>query len=184
MSKEWTRVQECHERRRQQETASHGRRVSWDVRAVRLVCEFNYDLWNFRNDEVHGRTQQEARQKLRDSVEAKVKALYARHPILLARYPSVHSMPLAARLKKPTLVLQMWIKQVLQQEFLNDIARQKAKMKEGSILRFLVPRSAIAMGAKVAGGQIKGLEWNAADTLVRWARQLLRHRSKVELPRA
>jgi hypothetical protein len=91
-------VQTYHERRRVQETASHGKRQPWDRRAVRLVCEFHYDLWQYRNDEVNGRTRIEAQQKLRAEVEDKVRALYDRHPILLARYPSVYSVPLAARL--------------------------------------------------------------------------------------
>jgi len=80
-SKYWTQAQASHERWRRQETASHGRRRLWDFQAVRLLCEYNGALWSFRNDEVHGRTMQEAQQKLRASVEAKVRNLYERHPI-------------------------------------------------------------------------------------------------------
>jgi hypothetical protein len=64
ISLKWNDVQLYHEQRRRQETASHDRRQPWDRRALRLVCEFHYDLWQYRNDEVHGRTQQEAQQKL------------------------------------------------------------------------------------------------------------------------
>lgn len=141
VSSKWVEVQTCHERRRRQETASCRNKDSWDVQAVRFLCEFHADLWAFGNDEVHGRTKQEAQHKLRLEVEAKVKALYARHPILLARYPSVLSMPEEVQLRKPTLVLQMWVKQVLQQEHLTDIAHWKANMAAGSIDRFLVARA-------------------------------------------
>ena len=136
ISSKWTEVQKCHEQRRRQETASCQDKDRWDVRAVRLICEFHADLWDFRNVEVHGCTKQEAQQKLHSEVESKVRALYERHPVLLARYPSVYSIPLEVRLKKPTLVLQMWIKQVLQQEHLTDIARWRSAMVAGSLDRF------------------------------------------------
>jgi hypothetical protein len=117
-------------------------------------------------------------------VEDKVRRLYDRHPILLARYPSVRSIPLEVRLQKSTLVLQMWLKHVDQQEKLTDVVRMKARMQEGSILRFLVPRSAVRVGVKNGCGQNNRLIRNAASKLVRWARCFLRFRSKVELPRA
>mmetsp|Transcript_24392 Transcript_24392/g.34975 ORF Transcript_24392/g.34975 Transcript_24392/m.34975 type:complete len:102 (+) Transcript_24392:5697-6002(+) len=89
ISKHWSTIQEYHERHRRQETASHGRNAQWDVQAIRLVCEFNKDLWNFRNDEIHGRTQQEQTQKRRENIELEVHKLYARKPQLLPRFPSV-----------------------------------------------------------------------------------------------
>ena len=146
------------------------------------MCEFNFDLWQYRNDEVHGRTQQEAQQKLREVVEAKVTALYARDPILLARYPSVHSVPLAVRLAKPTLLLQMWIKQVLQQERLTDIARQKAQMEMGSIDKFLKPRVMRRRRYQVATDQLQA-QGPAISTIVWWWRRSARCMSRVELPR-
>ena len=73
-------------------------------------------------------------------MEAKVRALYAHQPRLLARYPSIHSVSLDMRLKRSTLVLQMWVKQVRQQELLTDLARQKAQMATGSIEKFLQPQ--------------------------------------------
>ena len=184
LSTRWQKVQECHERGRRQETASFQKRGGWSAQAVRLLCVFNSDLWHFRNAEVHGNTLHEAQQKLRAEVEDKVRRLYDRHPILLARYPSVRSIPLEVRLQKSTLVLQMWLKHVDQQEKLTDVVRMKARMQEGSILRFLVPRSAVRVGVKNGCGQNNRLIRNAASKLVRWARCFLRFRSKVELPRA
>lgn len=92
-------------------------------------------------------------------------------------------MQLDVRLKKPTLVLQMWLKQVLQQEYLTDIARWKAAMAAGSIERFLVPRvQAAQMGRGIAIPQ--AAVWNGAvTTLVRWMRNRVRNRSNMELPR-
>jgi len=184
LSTRWQKVQECHERGRRQETASFQKRGGWSAQAVRLLCVFNSDLWHFRNAEVHGNTLHEAQQKLRAEVEDKVRRLYDRHPILLARYPSVRSIPLEVRLQKSTLALQMWLKHVDQQEKLTDVVRMKARMQEGSILRFLVPRSAVRVGVKNGCGQNNRLIRNAASKLVRWARCFLRFRSKVELPRA
>jgi hypothetical protein len=180
----WQGVQRCHECVRRQETASFGRGDIWSIRAVRLVCEFNSDLWSFRNTTVHGNTAKEAQQKLRAAVEEQVRRLYDRYPILLARYPSVRSVPLDVRLRKPTLTLQMWLKQVAQQEKLTDIARMKAKMKEGSIIRFLLPRTVIARQEHFDSGQQEEAQWTASHTLVRWVRRCLRFRSNVELPRA
>jgi len=133
----WNRVQHYHERRRAQEAASHDKKQPWDKQALRLVCEFHFDLWQHRNDEVHGRTMKEAQQKLRDEVTTRVQELYAHPPILLARYPSILSVPLDVRLKRSTLVLQMWLKQVKQQQLLTDLAREKDQMAIGSIERFL-----------------------------------------------
>ena len=144
ISVKWNDVQHFHERRRVLETASHGKRQPWDRQAVRLVCELHSDLWRYRNDEVNGRTQLENQQKLRAEVEARVHALYDRHPTLLARYPSIYAVPLESRLKRSTVVLQMCLKQVLQQEHLTDISRQKARMDAGSIQRFLQPRAHMA----------------------------------------
>ena len=139
VSSKWVEDQACHERCRWQETVSCRNKDCWDVQALRFICEFNTDLWEFRNDKVHGHTKQEAQQKLRRNIEEKARALHLQHPVLLVRYPSVYSMPVEAPLKKHTLVLQMWIKQVLQQEYLTDIARWRAAMAVGSIDRFLVP---------------------------------------------
>jgi len=176
----WSAVQASHERWRRQETNSHRQDTPWDIRAVRLVCEFNFDLWKFRNEEVHGHTQQEARQKLRDSVEATVRNLYDRYPVLLARYPSVHSIPLEVRLTKPTLVLQMWIKQVLQQEQLTDIARKRASLHGGSIERFLLPRVVIRRQRRMAGDP----HYRAAvNKIACWLQRMVRFRSTMELPR-
>mmetsp|Transcript_5782 Transcript_5782/g.8511 ORF Transcript_5782/g.8511 Transcript_5782/m.8511 type:complete len:609 (+) Transcript_5782:1683-3509(+) len=183
MSVLWSRVQECHERWRRQETASHSRRRPWDVQVIRLLCEYNSALWNFRNDEVHGRTLQEERDRIRATVEAKVRNLYDRYPVLLARYPSVYSVPLEVRLQKPTLTLQMWLKQVLRQEHLTDIARQKAMMQKGSIERFLRPREAI-QGGRAAGPFLRLEQQRAAGLAIsRWCRWCLRYWSNVEKPR-
>ena len=183
VSSRWNAVQACHEKLRRQETASANNKVPWDVRAIRLVCEFNAALWAFRNDEVHGRTQQEAQRKLRTEVEAKVVALYARHPTLLPRYPSVHSMPLEVRLKKPTLTLQMWIKQVLQQEHLTDIARWKAAMSAGCIDKYLVPRPTFLKSEGKFVEQPEALQYRSGATIVKWMRHRVRIRSSFELPR-
>jgi hypothetical protein len=85
---------------------------------------------------------------------------------------------LEVRLKKPTLVLQMWLKQVLQQEQLTDIERFRTHMQQGSIERFLVPR-------RIKCGQQHSnvCPVDAASTIVRWLTGFLRARSKSELPR-
>ena len=179
----WSRAQAIHERCRRQESASHRKQRPWEIQVIRLLCEYNGALWGFRNDEVHGRTLQEEQAKLRAAVELKVRNLYARFPELLPRYPSIYSVPLEVRLRKPTLTLQMWVKQVLRQEYLTDIARQKAMMQKGSIERFLRPRQSLQVERR--GEQFLGLNrgWISARNISRWWRRRLRYQSKVEMPR-
>ena len=183
ISKKWNDVQYYHERRRVQETASHSTRQPWDRQVVRLVCEFHSDLWSHRNDEVHGRTQLENQQKLRADVEARVHALYDRHPTLLPRYPSIYAVPVEAQLKRSTLALQMWLKQVLQQERLTDIHRQKARMEAGSIERFLQPRDFTKMWWGLVNLHSSKQQVAAATRISRWWIRLVRVKPKMSMPR-
>mmetsp|Transcript_24229 Transcript_24229/g.34712 ORF Transcript_24229/g.34712 Transcript_24229/m.34712 type:complete len:85 (-) Transcript_24229:68-322(-) len=77
----------------------------------------------------------------------------------------------------------MWIKQVLQQERLTDIARQKAFMEVGSLERFLHPRNRIPVRQVGVAAQWLPRQVNAVARLSRWWCKLVRFRSKVELPR-
>ena len=183
MSVKWSRVQECHERQRCQESASLRRTGTWSAQAVRFLCSFHSDLWSFRNDEVHGRTQQAAQQKLRASVERAVQLLYERNPTLLARYPSIRSCPLSVRLQKPTLVLQMWLKQITRQERITAAVEKKAAMAAGSILPFLVRQRVLGREVSTGRGRCPAV-LRVGAKLVRWARFVLRRRSNLELPRA
>ena len=180
MSFHWRSVQASHEHWRRQETASSRQQAPWAIRAVRFLCEFNSDLWQHRNTEVHGQNQVEAQRKLRASVEKTVRNLYDRYPVLLPRYPSIYAMPLEVRLTKPTIVLQMWIKQVLQQERLTDIERFRVCMQHGSIKRYLTPRT---MPQQLHRVYDVPCSQNAAVLITRWLRGIIRYKSCMELPR-
>ena len=77
----------------------------------------------------------------------------------------------------------MWLKQVLRQEHLTDIARQKAWMQKGSIERFLQPRRAGHRMQDITSS-IASVQYQVAVEVIRgWWRQTKRHRSNVEMPR-
>ena len=175
-------VQQSHEQLRRQETASHNRRQPWDVLALRLVCEFLSDLWQFRNDEVHGRTLQEETQKKRLEVEMQVQQLFQRNPVLLPRYASVRSTPVEVRLKQSTVHLQMWLRQVHQQERITILAKEKAQMTGNSLLPYLIPRSEICRRSNVSHAIDVQHQGQAAGMIGRFMRRALRYRSNVELP--
>ena len=178
----WSEVQQIHEQFRRQETASHTRRQPWDVLALRLVCEFLSDLWQFRNDEFHGRTLQEETQKKRIEVEMQVQQLFERNPVLLPRYASVRSTPIEARLKQSTIHLQMWLRRIRQQERITILVKEKAQMTGNSLLPYLVPRSEICRRRHVTLEVDVQHQSQAAGMIGRFIRCFLRYRSKVELP--
>ena len=115
--------------------------------------------------------------------ENKVHALYDRHPTLLARYPSIYAVPIEARLKRSTLVLQMWLKQVLQQEHLTDISQQKARMDGGSIQRFLQPRDHMALRQGADKTQSHQQRVFAVAVISKWWTRRVRFRPRVVMPR-
>ena len=85
--------------------------------------------------------------------------------------------------KKSTLVLQMWIKQVLQQERLTDIARQKAVMAAGSIVKFLRPRVAVTGQRQDSNSMQWMVRAVAGNKIVWWLRHHVRFRFNTEMPR-
>ena len=180
----WGAVQWIHEQRRRQETASHTRRQPWDIQALRLVCDFLSDVWQYRNDEAQGRTLQEEIQRNWAVVELQVQQLYQRNPSLLPHYPSVHSTPLATWLLKSTVHLQMCIRQVIQQKRITILAREKAQMAGNSLLPYLVPRSEISRRRHECSAVGMQLHCRAAGLIGRFTRRFLRHRSMVEMPLA
>lgn len=92
-------------------------------------------------------------------------------------------MPLEVRLKKSTLVLQMWLKQVLQQEHLTDIARRRAFMSAGSIVKFLRPRVAAVRKSRDSNVLQRVVRASAGYKVVWWLRRHGRFQSRTEMPR-
>ena len=140
---------------------------------------------------IHWRRAQECHERLRRQESASLRrtglwstqalhpqSLYARNPVLLDRYPSIRSVPLSVRLRKPTMVLQMWLKQVARQERITVAVSEKAAMKAGSILPFLVERRI----PSVRRSAVTKAHSSLVGQLLRWARGCLRRRSRVEMP--
>mmetsp|Transcript_1509 Transcript_1509/g.2347 ORF Transcript_1509/g.2347 Transcript_1509/m.2347 type:complete len:85 (-) Transcript_1509:235-489(-) len=75
----------------------------------------------------------------------------------------------------------MWIKQVLQQEMLTDIARQKAMMQAGSIEKFMLPKEEIQRRWQMTRDQQRKLQLHAMTTISWWWRRRVRFKSKMEL---
>jgi len=139
LSVEWDKVQSLHERRRGLQCGAV-QHVPWIVKAFDLVCDLVPALWKFRNEEVHGRTLAEKALKERDRVHKRVRKLYSDAPDLLPRYPSVQAVSLEERLKKPTFVLQLWLRQVARQRQVTEMVRRKSEERQKSIEPFLVKR--------------------------------------------
>ena len=94
-------------------------------------------------------------------------------------------MPLEVRLKKSTIVLQMWLKQVAQQERITDLIWQRAYMEVGSIGKYLVPRQlAHSRNTSQSDEQQAWVQHKAASIIVQMLKRRAYYRSTVELPRA
>jgi len=140
LSKEWRKVQQLHEQMRGATDSGGRRRKPWVARAMDLVCDLVPDLWRFRNSEVHGITLTEKLDKERKRVHSRVRRLYEEAPELLPRYHAIKAVPIEERLKQPTFVLQLWLRQVARQRAVTDQARRRAAELQQSIEPFLAKR--------------------------------------------
>jgi len=122
-----------------------------------LVCELVPDLWRFRNSEVHGKTLSEKLEKERSiRVHSRVRKLYESAPSLLQRYKAIKAVPLEERLKQPTFVLQLWLRQVARQVQVTNLVRKRTDELQQSIDPFLVKRRGreAPEAETVAGGEV------------------------------
>ena len=122
------------------------RQKPWIARAMELICEMVPTMWRCRNEAEHGRTMAERAQKERERVQNRVRRLYDAPPVLLPRYAAVRRVALEERLNKPTLVLQLWLRQVAKQAQVSALVKQHSDEKQQSIEPFLVRRK-VAEGA-------------------------------------
>ena len=70
---------------------------------------------------IHGKTIQEANEKLCARVHAKVAQLYSKPPTLAPRYQKISAVPLEQRLQKPTKELQDWLARIAHQGCMTDL---------------------------------------------------------------
>ena len=139
-STEWRKVQSLSERLCGRQCGA-SRQKPWIARAMELVCEMVPTMWRTRNEVVHGKTLSERAKKERERVLDKVRRIYSSPPVLLSRYAEVQSVSLDERLKKPTLVLQLWwLRQIAKQVQVSTLARRRSEEKQKSIEPFLVRR--------------------------------------------
>ncbi len=66
-------------------------------------------IWEGKNNHVHGKTNEEARNKAREAVLAKVARIYKNPPRLASQYPSVLNTPFEQRKKRTTAQLSEWL---------------------------------------------------------------------------
>lgn len=106
------------------------RRQSWIARAFDLVCEMVPTMWRCRNEAVHGLILVEKAQPERERTLSRVRRLYEAPPELLSRYASVRAVSLEDRMKQPTFVLQLWLRQVAKQVQVTALARQRSEERQ------------------------------------------------------
>ena len=102
--------------------------------------------------------------------------------LLLFTVMIIHSTPLIVQLRKSTVHLQMWIRQVTQQERITILAREKAQMAGNSLIPYLVPWSEISRTQHKCFAVGVQQQCRAAGLIGRFMRRFLRHRSMVEMP--
>jgi len=73
-------------------------------------------------------------------VHSRVRKLYASAPLLLPRYKAIRALPLEERLKQPTFVLQLWLRQVARQVQVTALVQKWSDELQQSIEPFLVKR--------------------------------------------
>jgi hypothetical protein len=88
----------------------------WDTEITSLAITLLRKIWEARNTHVHGTTLNEANEKLRARIHAKVTQLYSTPPTLAPRYHKITTIPLEQRLRKPTKELQDWLTRIMHQQ--------------------------------------------------------------------
>jgi hypothetical protein len=86
---------------------------------------------------VHGKTVKDAKRKARESLEAKIRKVYAEPQSLLRRYPAVHEGSLAARPRQSSGWLILWLRHLDQQQWVTQLERARGRAWFGSIKRFM-----------------------------------------------
>jgi hypothetical protein len=97
------------------------KRDRWDIDVTALAIDLLRKLWEDRNVYVHGKTIQEANEKLRARVHATVVQLYTKPPKLAPRYQKISTVSLEQRLQKPTKELQDWLARIAHQRCITEL---------------------------------------------------------------
>lgn len=68
--------------------------------------------WIICNEEIHGKTILEQRQRARVAIQEKVRSIYRENPKLAPRYAAIYEIPLERRLRRSTNALITWIDRI------------------------------------------------------------------------
>jgi hypothetical protein len=102
---------------------TNGTRKTWDKRITGLMIMLYKEIWEGRNNFVHGKTTEETRKKAREAVIARVRDTYKQPPNLAARYPSIFEVSLDNRLKCTTSQLTEWLQRIEHQKKVSAMIR-------------------------------------------------------------
>jgi hypothetical protein len=94
--------------------------TDWAAKLINSSLSLYGDIWNNRNEYIHGSTIKEAHVKARESIIRHVRDIYKCPPKLARRYASVTEIPLDTRLRKNTGQLRRWF----------DCLKQRIKMSD------------------------------------------------------
>jgi hypothetical protein len=87
-------------------------------------------IWAHRNSFLHGNSQRDAQQKLRQRILSTVEDIYNNPPILHRRFSRIKHIPLNERMKPSTTHLQRWLKHIEYQSvaeyMLSSLAHHKS----------------------------------------------------------
>jgi hypothetical protein len=80
----------------------------WDMQLVAESITLSQHIWADRNSHIHGASQTESRQLLRERVMEQVRHIYKHPPRLYPRFKPINNIPLKLRLSRATTNLQCW----------------------------------------------------------------------------
>jgi hypothetical protein len=95
-------------------------KTKWNHTFVKHMIDLHRNIWTDRNTFVKGKDKKEAMEKARHSIIQRVQSLYQKPPKLAQRYPSVTSISLEDRLRKPTKYLSGWLHRIDHQIRMTD----------------------------------------------------------------
>ena len=107
ISSKWRQCQTA-----QVSTNKRSHMAQWGCLLVKLTLELHLQIWNDRNQAIHGKTVAESRLKARAAVLQRVKDIYDHPPRLASRFQQITQVPLDIRLCRSTQQLKDWLHRV------------------------------------------------------------------------
>jgi hypothetical protein len=94
---------------------------TWAKKLIKIALELLSNIWEDRNNTIHGTTMEESKQKAREAILSKVKDMYHKPPRLAPRYPTITVIPLEQCIKCSTQHLKDWLIRIEHQIKVSDL---------------------------------------------------------------